>query len=70
MKGNSSPEVLNLILRHPCTYPKHLNQFIQPYALHCISMPLGGVRQAKKASRERGHRARAGLIVFSRPFMT
>ena len=30
-------------------YPKHPNQLFQPYA---ISMPLGGVRQAKKASRE------------------
>ena len=70
MKGNSSPEVLNLIPRHPCTYPKHPNRFIQPYAPHCISMPLGGVRQAKKASRERRHRARIGLIVFSRSFMT
>ena len=70
MKGNSSPEVLNLILRHPCTYPKHPNRLFQPYALHSISMPLGGVQQAKKASRERGHRARAGLIVFSRSFMT
>ena len=40
MKGNSSPEVLNLILRHPCTYPEHPNRFVQPYALHCISMPL------------------------------
>ena len=68
MKGNSPPEVLNLVPRHPCTYPKHPNRLFQPYvyvyALHSISMPLGGVRQAKKASRERGHRARTGLIVF------
>ena len=39
MKGNLPPEVLNLIPRHPCTYPKHPNRFIQPYAPHCISMP-------------------------------
>ena len=69
MKGNSSPEVLNLVPRHPCTYPKHPNRFIQPYALHCISMPLGGVRQAKKASRERGHRASIGLISCFRSHM-
>ena len=63
MKGSSPPEVLNLIPRHPCTYP---NRCIQPYAPHSISMPLGGVRQAKKASRERGHGARIGLVVFFR----
>ena len=62
MKGNPAPEVLNLLTRHPCTYPKHRNRFIQTYALHSISIPLGGVRQAKKASRERGHRASIGLI--------
>ena len=53
MKGNSPPEVLNLVPRHPCTYPKHPNRFIQPYAPHCISMPLGGVRLASKKSEPR-----------------
>ena len=70
MKGNPPPEVLNLVPRHPCTYPKHPNRLFPPYALHSISMPLGGVREAKKASRERGHGARIGLIVFSRSCMT
>ena len=70
MKGNSPPEVLNLLPRHPCTYPKHPNRLFQPYALHSISMPLGGVRQRQNASQEPGRRVRTGLIVFSRSYMT
>ena len=69
MKGNPPPEVLNLVPRHPCTYPKHPNRCIQPYAPHSISMPLGGVRQAKKASREPSRRASIGLISCFRSYM-
>ena len=69
MKGNLPPEVLNLAPRHPCTYPNHPNQLFQPYALHSISLPLGGVRLAKKASREPSRRARIGLISVFRSYM-
>ena len=56
MKGNSPPEVLNLVPRHPCTYPndKHPHRLFKPYALYSISMPLGGVRQAKKRAESGG----------------
>jgi len=70
MKGNPPPEVLNLVTSHPCTYPKHPNRFIQPYAIHLISMPLGGVRQRQKASREPRRGVRTGLMLFSKSYMT
>ena len=70
MKGNPPPEVLNLITSHPCTYPKHPNHFIQPYAFHSIAMPLGGVQPRQKASQEPRRRVRTGLVVFSRSCMT
>ena len=69
MKGNSPPEVLNLVPRHPCTYPLHPTRLCQPCALLSISLPLGGVRQAKKASREPSRRASIGLISCFRSHM-
>ena len=70
MKGSRSLEVLEVLTRYPWTCPKHPNRLIQPYAVHLIFVPLGGVRKRQKASREPRHGVRTGLIVFSRSYMT
>ena len=70
MKGNRSLEVLEVLTRYPWTYPKHPNRLLRPYAVHLIFVPLGGVRQRQKVSREPGNGARTGLIVYSRSYMT
>ena len=53
MKGTPPLEVLNFITRHPYTYPKHPNRFIQPYALYSISMPFNRWCAASKKSEPR-----------------
>ena len=69
MKGNRSLEVLEVLTRYPWTCPKHPNRLIQPYAVHIIFVPLGGVLLAKKASREPSRRASIGLISCFRSYM-